>query len=85
MSGESRVMDLDGKPVTEAALLDIRGLKVRHCNGDARKRRVRCSIDHTVFAPVRAAADKLERLPDKRVEGMRDANQKSGRPDTSCS
>src|SRR5271168_1060182 len=28
----------------------------------------------TVFAPVRAAADKLERLPDKRVEGMRDAN-----------
>src|ERR1700719_589835 len=34
MSGESRVMNLDGKPVTEAALLDIRGLKIHFTTDD---------------------------------------------------
>src|SRR6202035_609838 len=34
MSGESRVMDLDGKPATQAALLDIRGLKVHFTTDD---------------------------------------------------
>src|ERR1700683_1220468 len=34
MSGESRVMDLDGKPATQAALLDIRGLKIHFTTDD---------------------------------------------------
>ena len=63
----------------------VRRLNVGKRSRNGRQRSVRRPIDQPILAPMLAAADKLERLPGKWMERMRDPHRDARRADTSCS